>query len=47
MLLALFVGTYVFLAYWYPDDTAEWDSAADRSQAAEPNRTPPAAGSNG
>jgi hypothetical protein len=43
MLLALFVGTYVFLAYGY---NAEWDSAADRSQAAEPNRTPPAAGSN-
>jgi hypothetical protein len=49
VLLFLFVGNYIFLAYWYPDDSAELDGAADRSQPVGPeaNRMPPAAGSGG
>ena len=49
VLLLLFVGNYIFLAYWYPEDNAELDGAANRSQpvAPEANRMPPAAGSGG
>ena len=32
VLLVLFVATYIFLAYWYPDDNAGPDGAANGSQ---------------
>jgi len=49
VLLLMFVGTYIFLAYWYPNDNAELDGADNRSQPVGPeaNRIPPAAGSGG
>ncbi len=49
VLLVLFVGNYIFLASWYPDDKAELDGAANRTHpvAPEENRVPPAAGSGG
>jgi hypothetical protein len=49
VLLLLFVGTYIFLAYWYPDANAEPGGTANRSQPVGPeqNQMPPAAGSGG
>src|SRR6476661_7718970 len=46
VLLLLFVGNYIFLAYWYPNDNTELDGAANRGQPVEPetNRTPPGSG---
>ncbi|HSU56741.1 MAG TPA: hypothetical protein VLT36_21970 [Candidatus Dormibacteraeota bacterium] len=42
-LLVLFVANYLFLAYWYVDDNAEPDGAANRTQpgGSDSNRTPP------
>jgi hypothetical protein len=49
VLLLVFVGNYIFQAYWYADDKAELDGAANRSQpvASEETPVPPAAGSGG